>query len=122
MFLMQCACVAGILCSSLSAPAQAGGALPDSPQPQANVQTSAFAESQGTSPANADSTISGTVLDANGDVIQGARVQLSKSAPPGVLREMRSGVMGQFEFLDLEPGTYTVTDSADAMTTFAPKP
>lgn len=68
------------------------------------------------------SAISGTVLDTNGDVIQGARVTLSKAAEPGTIRELNSGSTGEFVFSDLEPGTYIVTVSGDGMTTFVSKP
>ncbi|MDE2467112.1 MAG: carboxypeptidase regulatory-like domain-containing protein [Alphaproteobacteria bacterium] len=68
------------------------------------------------------SGISGTVLDTNGDVIEGAHLQLSKTGSSGFLLQMNSGAMGQFEFANLEPGTYTVTVSRDGMTTFVSKP
>jgi len=68
------------------------------------------------------SAISGTVLDTNGGVIEGANVQLSKTHSSGKLREMKSGAMGQFEFTGLEPDTYVVTVSYSGMTTFLSKP
>lgn len=70
----------------------------------------------------ASSEISGTVLDTNGDVIEGARVQLSRTSSPGILRQTISGAMGQFEFADLEPGTYIVAVSRNGMATFVSKP
>lgn len=88
---------------------------------QAVNRTTADGQNQSTS-SIAGSDISGTVLDTNGDVIEGARVQLSKIGSPSILGQMTSGAMGQFEFADLEPGTYTVTVFRDGMTTFVSKP
>jgi len=99
--------------------AQVKSAPPDQLQSQFNLQ--ATAHNQDTS-SPVTSTISGTVVDANGDVIEGARVQLSKTDIPGTLREARSGEIGQFEFAHLETGTYIVTVSGDGMATFVSKP
>ena len=94
------------------------GAAPRIAPAQAEAQ--AFSAQNQSTPAVADvATVSGTVLDTNGDAIQGARVQLSEAGPPGTQREMKSGSTGQFAFSNLEPGTYIVTVSGDGMTTFA---
>ncbi len=61
-------------------------------------------------------------MDTNGDVVQGARVVLSKAAEPGTIRELQSGSTGQFVFSNLAPGTYIVTVSGGGMTTFVSKP
>lgn len=115
-----CACIAGVVLYGMSGHAQAGSPLPVWPQPQANARASAQAQSENASSATA--AISGTVLDKNGDVIQGARVKLSKPETPGTLREIKSGPTGQFEFSDVKPGTYIVTVSGEGMTTFVSKP
>jgi hypothetical protein len=73
-------------------------------------------------PYTSDSTISGTVLDENGDVLQGALVRLSKQGVPAPLTEVRSGATGEFEFTAVAPGTYTVTASGKGMTTFVSNP
>jgi len=109
--------VLALVCISSFAQAQ----LPESPQPLVDAQT--FSAQNQSTPAVADvATVSGTVLDTNGDVIQGARVQLSEADHPGTQREMKSGSTGQFAFSDLEPGTYIVTVSGNGMTTFVSKP
>ncbi len=90
-------------------------------QAQAVTRPSADGQSQSRSSIT-DSDISGTVLDSNGDVIAGARVQLSTTGSAAILREMTSGAMGEFGFANLEPGTYVVEVSRDGMTTFKSKP
>jgi len=67
-------------------------------------------------PAQQDSaTLSGTVVDKNGDVLQGARVTLS--GPTGA-RSLQSGNDGQFAFTGLEPNVYTLTVTAPGMSDF----
>jgi hypothetical protein len=105
-----------LLCVSVHS--QTRDNVPDSPQPQADAQAPANAPNQ----LPSSSTISGTVLDPGGDVIQGARVQLSGAGTAGVLRETMSGATGQFDFLDVDPGTYTVTVSGNGMAKFVSKP
>lgn len=84
-----------------------GESLPDAPQPAqnltANIQT-------------ADATISGTVLDMNRDVLQGARVTLT--GPAGFTRTVQSGNNGQFTFTGLAPDVYKLTVTASGMTSF----
>jgi hypothetical protein len=61
--------------------------------------------------------LSGTVLDTNDDVVQGARVVLtSRSGGPG--REVQSGPNGQFSFPALTAGSYKVTVTGKDMDTF----
>jgi hypothetical protein len=55
-------------------------------------------------------SISGTVTDAQGAVVAGAKVSLTGGA--NVKREMESGGNGTFSFTDLDAGTYTLTVSA----------
>lgn len=95
--------------------------LPDAPEPAAQSTSAAGQTSEAASNLEA-STISGTVLDTNGDVIQGARVQLSVAGAPDTLREVNSGATGQFEFGDIDPGTYIVKVSGNGLSTFVSKP
>jgi Carboxypeptidase regulatory-like domain len=88
------------------------GALPDAPQPQATSPSGAN-DSQQTSTAS----LSGTVLDTNRDVLQGARVTLVN--PSGsVVRTVESGSNGQFAVQGLPPDVYKLTVSAPGMSTF----
>ncbi len=64
-------------------------------------------------------TISGTVVDAGEDVIQGAKVVLS--GPGGTQRSAISGGNGQFSFAGLPPGAYTLKVSGPDMSTFQSK-
>ena len=88
-------------------------ALPDAPQP-----------AQATTPPGAGDlrqagagTLSGTVLDPNGGVLQGAHVTLAN--PSGSFtRTVESGSNGQFAFPDLPPNVYKLTVSATGMGTF----
>lgn len=86
----------------------------------AQAQVPASDESQ-VGAAAGSSTISGTVLDTNGGVIEGAEVQLAHPADSEILRRTNSGATGQFEFTDLRPGTYVVTASRKGMTQFVSK-
>jgi hypothetical protein len=120
--LLPCACLALFISSNSLAGAQAIRALPDSPQPQADPQPTSDSQAPTAPIPNGASTLSGTVLDRNGDVVQGARVQLSRAGTSGTLREAVSGATGQFVFSLLEPGAYTVTVSGAGMTTFVSNP
>ena len=100
--------------------AQAQSALPEAPDSHTEAKVF-MAESQSTTPLNPSSTISGTVLDTNGDVIQGARVRLAEARTPGNEREMKSGPTGQFAFPNVEPGTYVITIRGEGMATFVSK-
>ncbi len=87
--------------------------LPDAPQRAQDVPSPALGESQ---PQEAG-TIEGTVLDKNGDVLQGARITLS--GPAGfAARTLQSGSDGQFSFPGLPPDSYTLTVSAPGMSTY----
>ena len=83
--------------------------LPDAPSP-APTETDQNASAPGTC------VISGTVLDTNGDVIQGAHVVLTNRA--GLERAIESGPNGQFAFSALPPGSYKVTVTGTGMGTF----
>jgi hypothetical protein len=89
-------------------------ALPNAPQPQ-------LAGSSAQNPPPAGATISGTVLDTNQDVLQGARVTLRR-ATGTVLQTVQSGSDGQFAFTALPQGRYTLTVTAPGMTAFTSPP
>lgn len=101
--------MAGPALSNISAYAQAPG------QPSMNGKNQVTASA-------ITSTVSGTIVDTNGDVIEGAQVQLSKTGSPGILQQMNSGAMGQFALGGLEPGTYLITVSRPGLATFVSKP
>ena len=85
-------------------------ALPDAPQPQQNREANAFQRSEAGS-------ITGTVLDTNRDVVEGAHVTLAGSAG-STTRTVDSGSNGQFSFTELPPDVYTITVTAPGMRTF----
>jgi hypothetical protein len=86
--------------------------LPDAPQP---AQASSPGQN-GSQPAAAG-TITGTVLDTDQDVLQGARVILAGPSGPAI-RTLQSGIDGQFAFPGLPPGIYKLTVTAPGMRTF----
>jgi hypothetical protein len=83
--------------------------LPDAPQPmQANNESEINHTQEGAG------TITGTVLDRNRNVLQGARITLE--GPSGsVIRTLQSGENGQFSFAGLRPDAYKLTVSAPGM-------
>jgi hypothetical protein len=109
LFLLVCGCIVGPASWNISAHAQVSDQASSHPRDQSVA-------------SKFRSAISGTVLDTNGNVIEGANVQLSRTGSSGILHQMQSGAMGQFEFAALEPGTYVVTVSRDGMATFVSKP
>lgn len=62
-------------------------------------------------PSQQIASINGTVIDATGAVVAGARVRLTRSDqfPP---QEVLSGDRGQFAFSDLAPGPFQITIAA----------
>lgn len=96
-----------------SSPANAFSvALPDAPQPaQASTTSAANIQQEG------DGTITGTILDTNRDVVQGARVTLAGQSG-SASRTLESGNDGQFAFTGIPPGLYKVTVTAPGMNTF----
>jgi hypothetical protein len=87
--------------------------LPDAPQPAQVSTQSAAIESQ---PAGTGS-LSGTLLDRNQNVLQGARVTVA--GPSGsAVRTVESGNNGQFAFTGLPPDVYKLTVIAAGMSTF----
>ena len=79
---------------------------------QASTQSSPIPSQQ-----DSGATLSGTVMDQKGDVLEGALVVLS--GPAGShLRTVQSDSNGQFEFTSLPPNVYRLTVSAPGMSTF----
>lgn len=106
-----------LVCGSLAVPVL----LNNSAYAQTNQHSPSNVQNRSTA-SSTTSDISGTVLDTNGNIVEGAHVQLSRTGSPKTQLLTNSGAMGQFEFSDLEPGTYVVTVSRDGMTTFVSKP
>jgi hypothetical protein len=96
---------------SVSMTAQGEG-LPDAPKPQ-GISPSTTADSQQTSTGS----VSGTVLDTNRDLLQGARVTLANPSGSDI-RTVESGNNGQFAFTGLHPDVYKLTVAAPGMSTF----
>ncbi|HEV2272697.1 MAG TPA: carboxypeptidase-like regulatory domain-containing protein, partial [Acidobacteriaceae bacterium] len=93
----------------------ASAALPDAPG-EASDAADAVKDQSLQSGSKGDCGVSGTVLDTNGDVIQGARVVLADRS--GHEREVESGANGQFSFAALPAGSYEVTVTGKDMGTF----
>jgi len=62
-------------------------------------------------------SLSGTVLDTNRDVLQGAHVTLAGRAGAAI-QTVESGSNGQFAFTGLPPDVYKLTVTAEGMNTF----
>ena len=91
----------------------ADGALPDAPGRERSASQSAT-----TNQAQTDTgSISGTVMDKSGDVLQGARVTLMGPSPSDT-RTAMSDRDGHFAFTGLPPGTYGITVTGAGMSTF----
>src|SRR5437762_10227935 len=89
------------------------GALPDAPQPAQVTTPSGTNASEQTGAGS----LSGTVLDTNRNVLQGARVTLAD--PSGsAIRTAVSGSNRQFVFKGLSPDAYKLTVTAPGMSTF----
>jgi len=87
--------------------------LPDAPQPAQVTTPSGANDSQQTGTGS----LSGTVLDTNREVVQGARVTLL--TPSGsTIRTVESGSDGQFAFTGLPPDVYKLTVTAPGMSPF----
>lgn len=54
------------------------------------------------------STVRGTVTDASGATVDGAVVTLNDSISGAVLRHQTTNDQGNFEFIDINPGTYSI--------------
>src|SRR4051794_19921681 len=79
--------------------------LPDAPS--AALSSDDSDQNQSSSAGNGTSVLSGTVLDPNNNVVQGAHVVLSDRA--GNERSVESGANGQFAFTSLPAGSYKIT-------------
>jgi Carboxypeptidase regulatory-like domain len=89
------------------------GALSDAPQPAQDTTQSGANDSRLTGTGS----LSGTVLDTNRDVLQGARVTLAGRAGAAI-QTVESGSNGQFAFTGLPPELYKLTVTAEGMNTF----
>jgi hypothetical protein len=78
--------------------------LPEAPQPQAGVQSSANPLPE----AKGDARISGAILDTTGAVVPGAQVSLTQ-LDGKTLFTLVSGAGGEFTFSQLPAGSYIVT-------------
>jgi hypothetical protein len=87
--------------------------LPDAPQP---AQVTSQPQKEGSLQAGPGS-ISGTVLDTNGDVLQGAEVTLAAQSSSSI-RTAVSGSDGQFAFTGLPPDVYRIIVTAPGMNRF----
>jgi hypothetical protein len=86
-------------------------ALPDAP----GFSSSAGARSEVPDGPTAPATIEGTVVDTNGDVVEGAHLVLSG---PAGQRDLESGADGQFSFANLAPGSYKLTITGSDVSTY----
>lgn len=89
------------------------GALSDAPQPAQDTTQSGANDSRLTGTGS----LSGTVLDTNRDILQGARVTLAGRAGAAI-QTVESGSNGQFVFPGLPPDVYKLTVTAAGMNTF----
>ena len=89
------------------------GALSEAPQPSQDTTQSGANDSRLTGTGS----LSGTVLDTNRDVLQGARVTLAGRAGAAI-QTVESGSNGQFAFTGLPPDVYKLTVTAAGMNTF----
>ena len=86
--------------------------LPDATQSSQTAAPSSAPDSQ-----QSTGSLSGTVMDANGDVLQGAVVALEGQSGSAA-RAVKSGKDGQFAFTGLSPDVYKVTVTAAGMSSF----
>jgi hypothetical protein len=91
--------------------------LPNAPEPTKTPTQPQISNNQAAVAGN----ISGTVLDTNGDVVQGARVTLTGPAATNK-RTVISGGDGQFQFPNLPPGAYRLRVSAHGMSRYSSGP
>lgn len=108
--------------SSASAQACLNASANCSPLPDAPLPAEATGQLKPNGPQQAGAgEISGTVLDTNGDVVEGANVTLSGLAGFNK-RTVVSGSDGQFAFTGLPPAVYTITVSGQGMGTITSSP
>jgi len=87
--------------------------LPDAPQPVGITSSSGETDSQHTGAG----IISGTVLDTNREVVQGAQVTAAGQSGSAI-RILESGSNGQFAFAELPADIYQLTVTAPGMNSF----
>lgn len=87
--------------------------VPDAPQPAGINSSSGETDSQHMGAG----TISGTVLDSNRDVVQGAQVTAAGQSGSAI-RILESGSNGQFAFAELPADIYQLTVTAPGMNSF----
>jgi Carboxypeptidase regulatory-like domain len=87
--------------------------LPNAPEPAQGTGSFGTDDSQ----HKVAGTITGTVLDTNRRVLQGARVRLAGQSD-SASRTIESGSNGQFAFEGLPPDVYKLTVTASGMSTF----
>lgn len=97
-------------------PAIQDSALPDAPQPS----TPSAPEPSNPQQAS-DGTLSGTVLDSNGDVLPGAQVTLTGPSDSAI-QTLETGSNGQFVFSRLPPDLYTLRVTARGMNPYTSPP
>jgi len=102
-----------VLLSAVNLRGQQAGttAVPDAPRPQLPAVPSASGQADGSA------TVTGTVVDANGDVVQNARVAIRRHSGAEAHIE-QSGQDGQFTITGLPPGPYKLTVTAPGMSTY----
>lgn len=100
---------------SLRAQARAGAQdLPDAPGfSSSSIQQQEAAP--GPAGPTAPATLEGTVVDTNGDVVEGAHIVLSG---PAGQRTLESGADGQFAFSSLPPGSYKLVITGGSVSTW----
>lgn len=101
-------------CSSPLIAQAAAKNLPDAPG-IGSLATAAQDSSGNSSQLAAPAMIAGTVLDTNGDELQGARAVLDG---PAGQRAVESGPDGQFTFSGLPPGSYKLTVTRAGMSPY----
>ena len=89
-------------------------ALPDAPQPQADMQEGA----EQSNPVEGYASVAGIVQDTTGALIRGAQVSITK--PDGrTLLTVVSGATGDFAFTKLPAGSYFLLVNAEGFNSFA---
>ncbi len=112
MLLMFSGLTSGIALAQESLTSIRESSLPDAPDPPQAPSPAPTDE-----PQTSSGTLTGTVLDTNRSVLQGARVTLA-GRPGSAVHTVESGINGQFAFAGLPPDIYTLTVSAPGMNSF----
>jgi len=96
---------------------QVSGSAGSATQPGATASAGEAASSTTATKVAKTGTISGTVLDTNGSVIEGARVALD-GLSGFTRRVVQSNSNGEFTFTGVAPGTFKVTVSGQGWSTY----